>query len=71
MGPALDVQVTLQYGRSCIEIKTNSLQIGNTVLWAVINRGLDRYDESLPISERVTALVRHSPTLHKWDLAVH
>ena len=27
IGPALDVQVSLQYGRYCIEIKINSLQV--------------------------------------------
>ena len=40
IGPALDVQETLQYGRHCIEIKINSLQIENTASWVVISRGL-------------------------------
>ena len=43
IGPALDVQVTLLYGRYCIEIKINSLQIENIVSWVAIPRGLDRY----------------------------
>ena len=40
--PALDVQVTLQHERYCIEIKINALHIENTVSWVVISRGLDR-----------------------------
>ena len=40
-GPALDVQVTLLYGKYCIVIKIKSLQIENTVSWLVISRGFD------------------------------
>ena len=36
VGPSLDVQVTLQYGRYCNEIKLNFLQIENAVFWVVI-----------------------------------
>ena len=49
IGPALDVQVTLQYGRYCFEIKINSLQIENIVSWVVINRRLD--SNVTPLSE--------------------
>ena len=50
--PALDVQVTLQYGRYCIEIKINSLQFEHTVSWAIIGPGLDR--NVTPLSEGKT-----------------
>ena len=43
IAPALDVQVTLQYGRYCIENKIKSLQIENTFPWVGISRGLCRY----------------------------
>ena len=33
IGPALDVQVTLQRGRCCIEINSNALRIESTVSW--------------------------------------
>ena len=48
IGPSLDVQATLQYGRHCIEVKINSLQIENIVSWEVISHGLDRYVTPLP-----------------------
>ena len=43
IGQALDVLVTVQYGRYCTEIEINSLQIDNTVSWVVISHGLHRY----------------------------
>ena len=41
IGPALDVKVTLPYGRYCIEILIISVQIENTFSWIVTRRGLD------------------------------
>ena len=38
----LDVRVTSQHGRYCIEINMKSFQTENNVSWVVISRGLDR-----------------------------
>ena len=62
--PALDVQVTLEDGKYCIEIEINSLQIENTVSWVVITRGLDRYVTPLSEGNTIsTSTSTSSPTV--------
>ena len=58
IGPALDVQITVQYGRYCTKVKINSLQIEKTVSWVVISRGLDRYVTPFSRKETQTQRVR-------------